>query len=85
MDIEEQEAAGTLEHNGSRYYFCSQSCLDKFKANPDQYLNPSSHGISATPNERQIEYTCQMDPEVRQFGPGVCPKCGMALEPSLSP
>src|SRR5229473_7451073 len=22
-----------------------------------------------------------MDPEVRQVGPGACPKCGMALEP----
>jgi len=27
------------------------------------------------------EYTCPMHPEVRQRGPGVCPKCGMALEP----
>jgi Cu+-exporting ATPase len=27
------------------------------------------------------EYTCPMDPEVRQLGPGACPKCGMALEP----
>ena len=27
------------------------------------------------------EYTCPMDPEVRQLGPGPCPKCGMALEP----
>ena len=27
------------------------------------------------------EYTCPMDPEVRQKGPGACPKCGMALEP----
>ncbi len=26
-------------------------------------------------------YTCPMDPEVRQQGPGACPKCGMALEP----
>jgi Cu+-exporting ATPase len=26
-------------------------------------------------------YTCPMDPEVRQVGPGPCPKCGMALEP----
>ena len=25
-----------------------------------------------------------MDPEVRQKGPGACPKCGMALEPDLS-
>jgi Cu+-exporting ATPase len=27
------------------------------------------------------EYTCPMDPEVTQTGPGACPKCGMALEP----
>jgi Cu+-exporting ATPase len=26
-------------------------------------------------------YTCPMHPEVRQRGPGSCPKCGMALEP----
>ena len=25
-------------------------------------------------------YTCPMHPEVRQRGPGNCPKCGMALE-----
>jgi Cu+-exporting ATPase len=30
------------------------------------------------------EYTCPMDPEVRQQGPGDCPKCGMALEPVIA-
>jgi heavy metal translocating P-type ATPase len=29
----------------------------------------------------QTVYTCPMHPEVRQPGPGACPKCGMALEP----
>ncbi|MBA3903072.1 MAG: copper-translocating P-type ATPase [Rhodocyclaceae bacterium] len=28
-------------------------------------------------------YTCPMHPEVRQAGPGTCPKCGMSLEPEL--
>jgi Cu+-exporting ATPase len=28
-------------------------------------------------------YICPMDPEVRQLGPGACPKCGMALEPDI--
>lgn len=28
-------------------------------------------------------YTCPMHPEVRQVGPGSCPKCGMALEPLI--
>ncbi len=26
-------------------------------------------------------YVCPMCPEVRNEGPGVCPSCGMALEP----
>lgn len=28
-----------------------------------------------------MEYTCPMHPEVISQGPGICPKCGMALEP----
>jgi len=27
-------------------------------------------------------YGCPMHPEIRQNGPGRCPKCGMALEPA---
>lgn len=29
------------------------------------------------------EYTCPMHPEIRQPGPGTCPKCGMTLEPVM--
>jgi len=29
-------------------------------------------------------YTCPMHPEVRQRGPGHCPKCGMTLEPVVA-
>ena len=32
---------------------------------------------------RAATYICPMDPEVRQPGPGACPKCGMALEPEI--
>jgi len=28
----------TLEHKGRTYYFCSQSCKEKFKKNPTKYL-----------------------------------------------
>src|SRR5262245_22352584 len=34
----------------------------------------------ASADDRRI-YTCPMDPEVEQIGPGACPICGMALEP----
>ncbi len=38
----------------------------------------------AAPDESRKDtraYVCPMCPEVRQFGPGPCPKCGMALDP----
>lgn len=34
-------------------------------------------------SDTETIYTCPMHPEVRQNGPGVCPKCGMALEPEM--
>src|ERR1022692_3304817 len=37
--------------------------------------------VSRTASTGQVEYTCPMHPEVRQRGPGNCPKCGMTLEP----
>lgn len=36
-----------------------------------------SHRVNA-PDKR---HTCPMHPEVIREGPGICPKCGMALEP----
>jgi Cu+-exporting ATPase len=42
----------------------------------------SMPGSSPTLVAKTNEYTCPMDPEVRQQGPGDCPKCGMALEPA---
>ena len=38
------------------------------------------HPTTAAANDATI-YTCPMHPEVRQAGPGKCPKCGMFLVP----
>ncbi len=43
--------------------------------------NPPSPGGSSAKDTRV--YVCPMCPEVRQIGPGPCPKCGMALDPEL--
>lgn len=40
---------------------------------------PSPPAMAPAP--ANVEYTCPMDPEILQTGPGACPKCGMALEP----
>lgn len=41
------------------------------------------HSASAPSGDMATEYTCPMHPEIRQPGPGTCPKCGMTLEPVM--
>ncbi|MFT4888734.1 MAG: Cu+-exporting ATPase [Pseudohongiellaceae bacterium] len=60
------------------FYFCSAGCQEKFSANPKRFL---SEQTDVRESDSKAWYTCVMDPEVRQRGPGTCPKCGMALEP----
>ena len=55
--------------------------------------HPSQHKVAAhaaqavatgeVPAPERTIYTCPMHPEIRQPGPGHCPKCGMALEPVM--
>jgi Cu+-exporting ATPase len=37
MEIDAQDAAGTSQHQGRTYYFCSEGCKEKFEQNPQQY------------------------------------------------
>jgi len=67
------------DFGGTHYRFCSGKCKAKFDADPRQYLHPRQEEKAPT----GAEYTCPMHPEVRQLGPGTCPKCGMALEPII--
>ena len=74
-------------HDGQDYYFCSESCLRRFRADPGAFLKlePTTGHLGQPPvsGTRRQAYVCPMDPEVRQDHPGACPKCGMALEPAV--
>jgi Cu+-exporting ATPase len=70
---------GTHAHSGMTYYFCSEHCRQKFSSDPESFLSPVP-----PENSKDIRlYSCPMDPEIEQIGPGACPKCGMALEPKV--
>jgi Cu+-exporting ATPase len=80
MTISPADSVGEVEHRGQTYYFCNTSCLERFKADPEEFVGPAA-GAKAAAADPGAEYTCPMHPEVRQIGPGSCPICGMALEP----
>ena len=85
---------GSREHAGHTYYFCNPRCRDRFAADPEKYLAPAASPAAvpeprplttatqpSSPSQSSSFFICPMDPEIRQLGPGICPKCGMALEP----
>ncbi len=82
MEVEPTSAAGTHEHDGQTYFFCSQPCLERFRAEPARYVGPATQEPKKPSATR--DFTCPMHPEVHQTAPGSCPSCGMALEPAVS-
>lgn len=70
MSIDERDAAGRLPYQGKDYFFCSDSCLQKFKATPARYVpgakapHVHSHAMaaasSATAGERAKDPICGM-------------------------
>jgi len=81
MDVDPASTAHHAQHAGSAYHFCSDGCRRRFVADPARYLDPASH--MAAPAPAGTLYTCPMDPQIVQEGPGTCPICGMALEPMM--
>jgi heavy metal translocating P-type ATPase len=90
MSVEPESAAGSYEYEGKTYYFCSQSCFQRFQTEPTKFIkSPESAEVipmraaqKAVANSAE-EFTCPMHPEIVRDAPGFCPICGMALEPRI--
>lgn len=90
MSVDPAKTAHRFEYQNVVYFFCCEHCLAKFSAHPEAYLKAApapgvAHGLTspaqAPTHASATAYTCPMHPEVRKPGPGICPLCGMALEP----
>jgi Cu+-exporting ATPase len=67
---------------GTTYYFCSEGCRNKFRADPGRHVTSPEAPVSANALALK-KWTCPMHPEIVRDGPGHCPICGMALEPMI--
>jgi Cu+-exporting ATPase len=78
MTVDPQKTRHHYTWEGTESHFCSGRCRARFSAAPDVYLR----GEKPESKDKSGVYTCPMDPEIVQDGPGDCPICGMALEPA---
>jgi Cu+-exporting ATPase len=73
-----------FEWKGETYHFCNSKCKHRFEADPVFFLT-GKNKLKPKKAAQNVLYTCPMDPEIVQEGPGTCPICGMALEPMGAP
>jgi Cu+-exporting ATPase len=85
MNVETATAKHIHEHAGKNYYFCCAGCVEKFKANPQTYLNqPAAQGLvtlgmnSAAAPKTAAE---SRKPEAGSPPSYVCPMCPEVREP----
>jgi len=85
MKVDPHKTPHHAEHGGATYHFCGARCRERFLADPEKYIAAAATGVppAAPAAPAGTIHTCPMHPEVRQEGPGICPKCGMALEPEM--
>lgn len=80
MTVDPSKSALHATHGGETYHFCGRGCLSKFTADPERFVG-ERHASPEQVGPAGSIFTCPMHPEIEQVGPGICPKCGMALEP----
>jgi len=90
MQVDEAKGLST-ERDGKTFFFCSPFCREKFLRG-EIPSKPSHHHMAAEPavvsialpsKNKAAKYVCPMCPGVESDSPGPCPKCGMALEPTV--
>ncbi len=80
MTVDPIAAAGTFNHEGKTYYFCSKGCLQKFIAQT-QGVPASGHVEIAREQKETVPHG---DMKATAGGEFVDPVCGMAVAPETS-
>lgn len=79
MTVDPAKAAGQYGYNGKAYYFCSISCLERFRADPEKALNKKSLNVISMPSPRK---SLPMMQPVQQGERD--PVCGMTVQPATA-
>lgn len=66
-------------YRGRTYFAGSEDDMKEFEADPAKYAAAINDKVKTKKADSPQWFTCGMDPDVLQKGPGKCPKCGMDL------
>ncbi|MDH4153715.1 MAG: heavy metal translocating P-type ATPase [Nitrospira sp.] len=79
MTVEPEKAAGRYDYNGTTYYFCALSCLDRFRADPERALSKKQVDLITMPTPKKSL------PMMQPVSQGqIDPVCGMTVDPATA-
>jgi len=89
MNVNPATAKHTFDHAGKKYYFCCAGCVEKFKANPAQYLNKPAGLVALGMPKPATHEPVLIAPAPKPGSPKpeagspayVCPMCPEVREP----
>jgi Cu+-exporting ATPase len=55
MAVDEKQAAATSTYKGKTYYFCAQSCKERFDQSPGKYLSGTSEQHTAPTDQKAVQ------------------------------
>jgi Cu+-exporting ATPase len=82
MNVNPATANHVQEHAGKKFYFCCAACVEKFKANPEGYLNQSSLSKSTAPKSGLVMLGM---PAASKFAPAHAPLTQLQSAPKPAP
>jgi Cu+-exporting ATPase len=79
MTVDPATAAGRYDYKGLTYYFCSVSCLERFRADPERALSNNPQSLVTVPSSRKPL------PMMMPAAQGeIDPVCGMTVQPATA-
>ena len=82
MEVDESTAL-KANRDGHTYFFCSDHCRTEFlQGSVSRPHKREHHEQPRLRADSTSNYVCPMCEGVESDMPGICPKCGMALEPT---
>jgi len=55
MEFKKEKARATHDYKGKTYYFCSESCKDKFVNNPDEYVRADDKIVTCPVSKKSFK------------------------------
>ncbi len=86
MDVDEKQAAATSTYKGKTYYFCAQSCKEKFDQSPEKYLTKTTDQHIAQADQKGVQGASKKGGQrvVLPIRGMSCASCAVNIEKGLS-